>query len=102
MAYKSPGEINATLGLQEFLLYANEVTNYWFSNMLLITLFIISLSYYLWIYGTKEFWSGAAIAGYFVFVIGLLLWLMDAITGVTMGILIAIVAVTTMALLNNR
>jgi hypothetical protein len=102
MAYKEPSSINATLGLQEFLIYASEVTNYWFGNMLLITIFTISLTYYLHTHGTKDFWSGCAIAGYFTFVIALLLWLMNAINGTALSIIIAAVAVFTIALWLNK
>ena len=102
MTYKSPSSINATLGLQEFLIYASEVTNYWFGNMLLITIFMISLTYYLHTHGTKNFWSGCAIAGYFTFIISLLLWLMNAINGTTLSIVIAAVAISTIILWLNK
>lgn len=102
MGYREPSSINATLGLQEFLIYASEVTNYWFGNMLLLTLFSISLSYYIFTYGTKEFWSGCAVSGYFVFIIALFLWLMKVITGPTLGIVIGLMAVFTLALWLNR
>jgi hypothetical protein len=102
MAYRDPSSINATLGLQEFLIYASEVTNYWFGNMLLITLFMISLTYYLYSHGTKDFWSGCAIAGYFTFIIALLLWLMNAVNGTTLSMVIAGVATFTIILWVNK
>ena len=102
MAYQSPATINATLGLQEFLIYCSQITNYWFGNMIVISVFVISLSYYLYTYGTKDFWSGAAVAGYFAFIVALFLWLMDVITGSTMTIVIGGVTMATIALWRNR
>lgn len=102
MTYRDPSSINATLGLQEFLVYASEVTNYWFGNMIVISIFVISLSYYLYTYGTKDFWSGTAVAGYFAFIVALFLWLMDVITGATMTVVIGGVTLATVALWLNR
>ncbi len=102
MTYRSPGSINATKGMQEFLIYASEVTNYWFGNMILISLFVISLSYYLYTYGTKDFWSGVAVAGYFTFIVALFLWLMNVILGSTLAIVLGGVALATVALWMNR
>lgn len=102
MAYRSPGTINASRGMQEFLIYASEVTNYWFGNMMLIAIFTISLSYYLYTYGTKDFWSGVAVAGYFTFIMALFLWLMGVILGSTMAFVIGGVSLATVALWMNR
>ena len=102
MTYRNPASINATLGLQEFLVYASEITNYWFGNMIVITIFMISLSYYLYTYGTKDFWSGAAVAGYFAFIVALFLWLMDVIIGSTMLLVIGVMTMLTVALWFNR
>jgi len=63
---------------------------------------MISLSYYLYTYGTKDFWSGTAVAGYFAFVVALFLWLMNAITGTTMTIVLGAVSLATVALWMNR
>ena len=68
----------------------------------MITIFTISLSYYLYTYGTKDFWSGAAVAAYFAFIIALFLWLMDVILGSTMMIVIGAMTLLTVALWFNR
>jgi len=71
MAWTSPTTINATQGLDSFLPYLSEVTNFWFGRMLMIAVFIIFLFGYLRA-KNNDFIGGFAVSTYVTFVIGLL------------------------------
>jgi hypothetical protein len=97
MTYDLPTTINATKGLEEVLIYANNVTDNWLSNLVLIAVYVIVL---IGFYKAKEDFTGAlGVAGYVTFVIALLFWLGGWISGIALGISIAIGIIGTLVLL---
>ena len=97
MTYDSPTTINATLGLGEVLNYLNNVTDSWISNMFLIALYVIIL---IGFYKAKEDFKGAlAVAGYGIFVIGLLFWIGGFVSGLALSFAIALAVIGTIVLL---
>lgn len=100
MTYASPTTINATKGLGEILIYVNEVTNQWFSNMFLIAIYVIVLMGF---YKAKDDFQGAlAVAGYGTFVVSLFFWIGGVISGITFGITIAVAILGTIVLLMDH
>lgn len=100
MTYASPSTINASKGFGEILSYTNNVTNQWISNMLLIAVYVIILMGF---YKSKNDFKGAlAVAGYGTFVIGLLFWIGGFVSGIALGISIAMMIVGTLILLLDK
>ena len=100
MTYPSPAGINASRGFGEVLTYVNTVTYGWISTLLLLAIYVIVLMGY---YKAKDDFSGAmAVAGFGVFIIALLFWLGDFITGITLTIAIALALVGIIVLLADK
>ena len=97
MAYPNPSSINASLGFGEILNYTNTVTNNWISNLFIVAIYVIVL---IGFYKAKEDFKGAlAVAGYSTFVVALLFWIGQFISGITLGITIAGALLGTIVLL---
>ena len=100
MTYPSPSSINASKGLGEILTYVNTVTYGWISTLLLLAIYIIVL---IGFYKARDDFAGAmAVAGFGVFIIALLFWLGNFITGVTLTIAIALALVGIIVLLIDK
>lgn len=97
MAWKSVTSINATKGLEDFLPYISQVTNFWFGRMLIIGIFIIFLFGYLRV-NKDDFWGGLAVSSYVTFVLGLLFWVIGVVSGMDFGIIIGITVVSSVVL----
>ena len=101
MAWTSPTTINTTKGLGSTLEFLSTVTHFWFGRMLMISIFVIFLSGYLSV--RRDDYVGAiAVASYVTFVIGLLFWVIDIVTGVDFAIIIAIALVSSVVLFVQR
>jgi len=97
MAWSSPTTINATEGIGTTFEYLNEVTYFWFGRMLLIAIFVIFIIGYL--NARREDYTGAfAVASYITFVLGLLFWVVDLVTGLDFAIIIGITIVSSVIL----
>ena len=87
MPYTSPETFDAS-SIVGLLRYVNEVTGSWFSNMLLISFYVIMIWGY---YKVREDLAGAfAVGGFALFVSAFLLFLADFITGITLSICIGL------------
>ena len=88
MAYASPSTINASAGLGEIFNYVGVVSDGWFSNLLLIAIYVMVL---IGFYKAKDDFKGAmAVSGFGTFVVALLLWIGGVISGLSLGITIAL------------
>ena len=100
MAYPSITDRNMSKGLSEILYYANEVTESWISNLILMGIYIIIM---MSIYNYKrDFVEGMAIAGFFTFLIALFFYLGDFISGVTFVFVIAVAIISVALLFFNK
>ena len=100
MAYAPITERNMSEGFSTLLYYANEVTESWLSNLILIAIYIIIM---MTVYNYKrDFVEGMAVAGFFTFLIALLFYLADFISGVTLVFVIAITIVSVALLFFNK
>jgi len=97
MTYPAPTSINTTKGLNEIFSYVNEISDNWFSQMVLIGIFmIIWIGYYK---AREDFRGGFAVAGYGTFVVSLLFWVGGLISGWVLGVVIGISIIGTLFLL---
>ena len=88
MPYASPTSINFTSGLVGMFQYLNVVTNSWFSNLFLIAIYIIfATGFY---FARRDFQGSMAVGGFAIFVIGLLFWIGEMISGITFAIVVAV------------
>jgi len=101
MAWTSPSSVNVSAGLDSFLPYLSEVTNFWFGRMVMIAIFVIFLFGYMRA-KDDDFIGGLAIASYVTFVIGLLFWVIGFVTGIDFSIIIGITLISTIALLLQK
>ena len=92
MAYESPSNINFTDGFTEMFRYLNLVTNSWFSNMLLITIYVIFASGFY--FARRDMMGGLAVGGFATFVVGLLFWIGGLISGVTFTVVVGVAIVS--------
>jgi len=100
MTYTSPTTINATKGLGEVVNYVNVVTMNWFSNLLLIAIYVIVLMGF---YKAQDDFRGAmAVAGFGTFVVSLLFWIGGMISGFSFGIVIAIAILGVLVLMMDQ
>ena len=92
MSYEYPTSINMTDGPANLFLYLNNVTNSWFSNMLLITIYIIFASGFY--YAKRDIFGGLAVGGFATFIIATLFWIANMISTLTFAIVIAVAIVS--------
>lgn len=97
MAHTSPTTVNASQGLDSFLPYLSEVTQFWFGRMLMIAVFVIFFMGYLRS-KDNDFVGAFAVASYVSFVIGLLFWVMGMITGMDFALVLGIAMVSSIVL----
>jgi len=101
MAYPSPTTVNATQGLDSFLPYLSEVTNFWFGRMIVIAVWVIFLFGYLTV-KRDDIIGGSAVASYVTFVIGLIFWVLGLISGIDFAVVIGLSVITTIILLVQK
>lgn len=101
MAYPSPTTINATAGLDSFLPYISEVTNFWFGRMLMIAIFVIFLMGYLRA-KSDDFVGALAVASYVTFVLGLLFWVIGLVSGLDFAIIMGVAVISSVILLSQK
>ena len=101
MAWESPTTINASQGFDSFIPYLNTVTQFWFGRMFMIAVFMIFLFGYL--RAKDEDWIGGfAVASYVTFVIGLIFWVANIVTGMDFAIIIGIAVISSVILFTQR
>jgi hypothetical protein len=101
MAYPSPASINATAGLNEFLPYLTVVTDWWFGRMIMIAIF--SIFFFGYLSTRKDDYIGAmAVSSYVTFVIGLLFWVINLLSGLDFGVIIGCVCIGSVLLLTQK
>jgi len=88
MVHDMPTTINFTSGLGGMFNYLNTVTHSWFSNFLLIAIYILfATGFY---FAKRDFQGAMAVGGFALFVTGLLFWVGNIISGVTFAIVVAV------------
>ena len=101
MAYTSPSTVNASKGMDSFLPYLSEVTDFWFGRMLMISVFVIFFMGYL--RAKEDDYVGAfAVASYISFVVGLLFWVMGVVTGLDFALILGIAMVSSVVLFMQK
>ena len=101
MAWSSPTTINGSQGLDSFLPYLSEVTNFWFGRMLMVGVFLIFLFGYLRA-KSDDFIGGLAVSSYVCFVVGLLFWVMGVVSGLDFALIIGVTVVSSELLLAQK
>ena len=101
MAWRSPTTVNASAGLDSFLPYISEVTNFWFGRMVMIAIFVIFIFGYL---RAKEddFIGALAVSSYVCFVIGMIFWVIGLVSGLDFVIIIGVMAIASVLLLTQK
>ena len=88
MAYEYPTSVNMTEGPTNLFLYLNTVTGSWFSNMILIAIYMIFASGFY--YAKRDIFGGMAVGGFATFVIATLFWIAHIVSTVTFALVIAV------------
>lgn len=101
MAWRSPTTINASAGMDSFLPYISEVTNFWFGRMLMIAIFIIFMFGYLRKEG-NDFIGALAVASYVTFVLGLIFWVIGLVSGLDFAVIIGVTVISSVLLLTQK
>lgn len=102
MAYPSPTTIDATSGIGSLFEYLNNVTNFWFSRMLMLAVFVIFLFGYLRSKNDDDILGAFAVGSYACLVIGILFWIIGFLDGVTFGIIIGSSIISTALLMADK
>jgi|LGOV01.1.fsa_nt_gb hypothetical protein len=88
MPYDSPTSIDFTSGFGGMFNYLNAVTSSWFSNLLLISIYILfATGFY---FARRDFFGAMAVGGFATFIIALLFWIGGLISGVTFAFVVAV------------
>lgn len=99
MAYTDPSSINASKGIFEILTYLNVVTNNWFANMLMISIFVIfSVAYYK---STEDFKGALAVSTYGTLIISLFFWIIGFLSNLSFGVIVGATLLATIVLLTD-
>ena len=101
MAHTSPTTVNASAGMDSFLPYLSEVTNFWFGRMIRIAVFVIFFIGYLRA-KDDDFIGAFAVASYISFVIGLLFWVMGLVTGLDFALILGITMISSVVLFMQK
>lgn len=101
MAWTSPTTINASAGIGTTFEFLSTVTHFWFGRMLMIAIFVIFLSGYLSV-RRDDYFGAFAVASYVTFVLGLLFWVVNIVTGLDFAIIIAITIISSVILFTQR
>lgn len=97
MAWASPTTINASAGIGSTFEYLSTVTHFWFGRMIMIAVFVIFLSGYLGV-RRDDYFGAFAVASYVTFVLGLLFWVINLVTGLDFAIIIAVTIISSVIL----
>lgn len=101
MAHTSSTTVNMTKGLDAFLPYISEVTQFWFGRMLMVAIFILFGMGYL--KATKDDYIGAfAVASYGCFVLGLIFWVVGLVSGLDFGVIVGLTAISSVLLFTQK
>jgi len=88
MTYPIPSSINWSQGMTGAFSYLNTVTSSWFSNLLLISIYLLfSIGFY---FAKRDLFGALAVGGFATFIIALLLFVSQTISAVTFTVVIAI------------
>lgn len=101
MAWTSPTTINASAGLDSFLPYISEVTNFWFGRMVMIAIFVIFIFGYLR-QRDDDFIGALAVSSYVTFVIGLIFWVIGLVSGLDFAVIIGVTVISSVLLLTQK
>ena len=101
MAYTSPTSVNASQGMDSFLPYISEVTNFWFGRMLMVAIFVLFFMGFLKA-NDKDFIGALAVASYVTFVLGLLAWVFGLVSGLDFAVIIGLAMVSSVLLLSQK
>lgn len=100
MAYPNPADINMSNGIMSIVYYVNSITNQWFANLLLLTIWIIVLAGF---YKAKDDFAGAlAVSGFVTFVLGLFAWISGFISGPIMAIITGVTIVSALVFFGDK
>jgi len=99
--YSSPTTVDLTDNPVGLFAWLNDVTNFWFSNMLLIVIWVMFLMGYLAV-NKDDYAGGFAVASYVVMVLSLIGWLMNLVSGFSFGIALGVSMLATAILLGTR
>jgi len=94
MVYSYPTNIDfeSSNGLLNLILWLNAVTYGWFSNFLLIAIFIIFGSGYY--FASRDIWGGFAVGGFVMGALAILLWIFGVLPVSVLIIALAIAIIS--------
>jgi hypothetical protein len=92
MAYPMPTTVNFSTGLSDAFIYLNTVTFNWFSNMIVIAVYLIFASGFF--FAKRDVFGALAVGGFATFVVSLLLYTASMISGTTFVIVIGVAIVS--------
>lgn len=101
MTWTSPTSINASAGMDSFLPYISEVTNFWFGRMLMIAIFVMFIFGYLRA-KDDDFIGALAVSSYVTFVLGLIFWVIGLVSGLDFGVIIGVTVISSVLLLTQK
>jgi hypothetical protein len=90
--YQYPTEIDFSGGITGLFQYLNTVTAGWFSNLLLIAIYIIFASGFY--YAKRDFFGGCAVGGFAILVFGVMFWAGGFISWITYAFIVAVAIVS--------
>ena len=99
--YSSPTSVNLTDNPSGLFSWLNDVTNYWFSNALIFTIWTIFMMGYLSV-NKDDYVGGSAVASYVTTVLTMLLWIIGLASGWALATVLGMSLVSTAWLMADR
>jgi len=90
--YSYPTSINFTNGIDGLFVYLNTVTDNWFSNLLLIAVYLIFATGFF--FSKRDMFGALAVGGFATFVFGSLLWVGGFISGITFAFVVGVAIIS--------
>ena len=101
MAYSSPTGINLTSSPLGLFVWLNDVTNYWFSNALIMSIWVLFFMGFLSV-ERDDYIGASAVASYVTTILTLFLWIIGLASGWAFSIVIGLSLISTAWLLADR
>lgn len=99
--YTSPTEVNLTDNPSGLFAWLNDVTNFWFSNALLLTIWVMFFMGFLAV-NKDDFAGASATASYITVVLAMIGWLANIVSGMALALAIGVGLVSTAWLLSEK
>jgi len=101
MTYTSASTLNMSEGIGTLFAYVNDISSFWFGNMLFLVIWVLFLMGYLAV-NKDDYAGGIAVSSYIVTILGAIGWIINLIPTLTLSLMLGVSLVSSAWLLGDR